>query len=179
MKVSTAWARVASENSVLKFVVLCLTGLTLFLGFSALKLALKEPLVIDRGCFSKKATALTDGKRTQSEIEAFLKEALTQRFDSAASVRNGFISSEESGLREKEQKELDARKLSQRLVLNQVVANGNVLTIDADRLISVGDIRSAFKFPLAVKVESIARSEGNPYGLILVEAKAIEKNEKQ
>lgn len=177
MKFTIAWAKVASENSVLKAVVLCLSALCLFFGASSLKLALKDPIVVERGCYSKVA-AITDGKRSATEIESFLKEALAQRFDTQAVVRNDFLSDDEQILRSKEQKDLQNRKLSQKVILNAATVEGGSVIVDADRLISVGEVRSAFKFPLNVKIESVTRSEGNPYGLVVSEIKNIEKKDK-
>lgn len=177
MKFTVAWAKVASENSILKIVILCLSVLCVFFGASSLKLALRDPIVVERGCYSK-AALVTDGKRSSIEIESFLKEALSQRFDSQALVRNNFLSSEEQFLREKEQKDLQLRKLTQRVLLNSAAVDGGVVVVDADRLISVGDVRSAFKFPLRVKIESVTRTEWNPYGLVVSEVKTIEKEAK-
>ncbi len=178
MKLSVAWAKTASENHILKFVILCLAGLTVFFGITSLKLSLRDPLVIERGCFSK-AALTADSKRTPEEIESFLREALSQRFDSTAVVRNGLLSSEEMDVREKEQKELQGRKLNQKIVLGSIKMDGGNVNVEADRLIAVGEVRSAFKFPLIVKVESISRSEGNPYGLVVSEVKTVQKGEKQ
>lgn len=177
MKFTVAWARVASENSILKSVILCLSILCLFFGGSSLKLALKDSIVVDRGCYSK-AAPVGDGKRTTTEIEAFLKEALSQRFDTQTVVRNDFLSDDEQSLRAKEQVELQNRKLSQKVVLNSATVDGGMILVDADRLISVGEVRSAFKFPLSVKIESVTRSEGNPYGLVVSMVKTIEKGVK-
>lgn len=177
MKFTVAWAKVISENSVLKVVVLCLSGLCLFFGLSALKLALKDPIVIERGCYSKLGN-VGDGKRTTVEIEAFLKEALFQRFDSVANVHDDYLSEDEKVLRSKEQKELQSRKLTQKVVLSSFTVNGGSIAVEADRLIAVGDVRSAFRFPLTIKMESTTRSEGNPYGLVVSEIKAVEKGEK-
>ncbi len=177
MKYTVAWARVVSENSVLKCVILCLSALCLFFGASSLKLALKDPIVVERGCLSKIAT-MSDGKRTVSEIEAFLKEALAQRFDTGPSIRADFLSEGERQIREKEQKDLQGRKLSQKVLLNSINASGETVNVDADRLISIGEIRSAFRFQLMVKIESITRTEANPYGLLISEVKLREKEGK-
>ena len=120
MKFTVAWAKIVSENHALKFVILCLSLTTATFGFASLKLALRDPLVIERSCLTKAAT-IQDGKRTQTEVEGFLGQALSQRFDTDANVHDGILSDEEAALREKEQKELAARKLSQRIVLNKVV----------------------------------------------------------
>jgi hypothetical protein len=61
------------------------------------------------------------------------------------------------------------------LFIRSVRESENGFTVDADRLIAVGDIRSAFKFPLNVRVESKARSLSNPYGLLLSNVQTIDK----
>lgn len=177
MKFTVAWSKVVSENSILKAVVLCLSVLTFFFGITTLKLGLKDPIVVERGCFSKVA-APGENKRTSVEIEAFLKEALSQRFDSNVAVHDDFLGGDEQLLRQKEQKELLSRKLLQRIVLNSFVVDGGNVSVDADRLISIGEIRSAFRFALLVKMESVTRTQGNPYGLVVSEVKAVEKKEK-
>lgn len=176
MKFTLAWAKIASENATLKMVILCLTVLSLFFGIAALKLSIRDPLIVERSCYSKVLTP-QDSKRTTIEIEAFLREALSQRFDTGTQVHDGYLSDAEQLVRQKEQKELDSRKLAQKVVLNSFTVNGGEIAVDADRLISVGEVRSAFRFPLSVKIESIARTNGNPYGLLVSEVKAIEKGE--
>jgi hypothetical protein len=141
-------------------------------------MALRNPLVIERGCFSK-AAQIADSQHTNLEIESFVEAALAQRFDSKDPGRETFLASSEKDLRSKEQKDLAARKLNQRVVVNAVSVSEKGILVEADRLISVGDIRSAFKFPLAVKVESVTRTVANPFGLILSEVKPVEQKEKQ
>ena len=177
MKFTEAWSKIVSENSILKFTIVCLSTLTLFLGISSMKLALKDPIVVERSCFAKAAN-LGDGKRSSQEIESFLKEALSQRFDTALQSSLGYVSSDELTLRDKEQKDLQSRKLVQKVILNGVQIGEKGILVDLDRLISVGDIRSAFKFPVAVKIETISRSDVNPYGLILTEVKISSKEVK-
>lgn len=177
MKFTVAWAKVISENSILKGVVVSLTMLVLFLGVTSLKLSLRDPLVIERACFSKVAN-IVDTKKTTVEIEAFLKEAIAQRFDSSTNQPTNYLSAEEKNVREREQKDLQSRKLAQRVFVNSIVIDGSKIILEADRLISVGDIRSAFRFPLELKIESVSRSASNPYGLMLANVKALEKGDK-
>lgn len=175
MKFNVAWAKVAQENAILKFALLLVTSLCGVLAIGMSKVALKEPLVIERACFSK-ALAILDSKRTTSEVVSFVEEAVVERFDSQV-VGQGYLSSAEAELKRKEQKDLEARKLNQKVVVRHVSVSEAGITVEADRLISVGEIRSAFKFPLAVRVESVPRSAANPYGLILSDVKSIEKKE--
>ncbi len=178
MKFNVAWAKIAQENSILKTSVLVLGSLCTFLGICLTQMALKNPLVIERGCFSK-VVALAEAAHTNVEIESFVEAALPQRFDTKDPGRETFLAGSERDLRSKEQKDLSARKLSQRVVVNSVVVNDKGVTVEADRIISVGDIRSAFKFPLSVRIESVARTTANPFGLILSEVKPLEQKERQ
>lgn len=178
MKFNVAWAKVAQENSILKTGVLVLGTTCAFLGVCLTQMALRNPLVIERGCFSK-AVQIADSQHTNLEIEFFVEAALAQRFDSKDPGRETFLASSEKDLRSKEQKDLVARKLNQRVIVNAVSVSEKGILVEADRLISVGDIRSAFKFPLAVKVESVTRTVANPFGLILSEVKPVDLKEKQ
>ena len=178
MKFNVAWAKVAQENSILKTGVLILGTTCAFLAVCLTQMALRNPIVIERGCFAK-AAQIADSQHTNVEIESFVEAALAQRFDSKDPGRETFLASSEKDLRVKEQKDLAARKLNQRVVVTAVNVSEKGILVEADRLISVGDIRSAFKFPLSVKVESVARTTANPFGLILSEVKPVEQKEKQ
>ena len=57
--------------------------------------------------------------------------------------------------------------MAQFIVVRGVKVTGTQAAIDADRLISVAQIRSAFPFALTVTVATTARTESNPYGLQL------------
>ncbi len=73
--------------------------------------------------------------------------------------------------RARDQKALSARGMTQKVIVNNVKAVGDAAQVEADRLISVGPIRSAFPFPLALVLNTTPRSEGNPYGLLLLSVK--------
>lgn len=178
MKYTEAWASVVSQNLNLKAATTILGVLCLVLGMTTLKLTFKESVVIDRGCYSKTVTPVKD-EHSKTEIEAFLKEALSQRFDSLAQPVDGLLSPDELNLRVTEQKEFTNRNMKQRLIINQVTEDADGFKIDADRIISVNEVRSAFKFPLTVKLESKARSYSNPYGLLVVTAKQVEEKPAQ
>ncbi len=178
MKYTEAWASVVSQNLNLKVATSILGILSLVLGMTTLKLTFKDSIIIDRGCYSKTATPVKD-EHSKSEIEAFLKEALSQRFDSLEKPVDGLLSPDELNLRVTEQKEFESRNVKQRLVINQVTEGPDGFKVDADRVISINDVRSAFKFPLTVKLESKARSYSNPYGLLVVTAKQVEEKSAQ
>lgn len=174
MKYTEAWASVISQNLNLKIMTGILGVLSIVLGMTTLKLTFKDSVIIDRGCYSKVATPVKD-EHSKSEIESFLKESLSQRFDSLVQPVDGLLSPDELVLRATEQKEFDSRGMKQRLVINQVTEDSDGFKVDADRIISVGEVRSAFKFPLLVKLESKSRSYSNPYGLLVVTVKQIDE----
>ena len=118
-------------------------------------------------------------EHTKEEIESFIKEALSQRFDSTVQPVDGLLSPDELKLRLQEQKDFVTRNMKQRLVVNSVTQTGDDFLVDADRVISANDVRSAFKFPLLVKLESKARSYSNPYGLIIVSSSQVESKDKK
>ena len=176
MKFSLAWAEIANQNVLLKTALACVSICAVCFAVVSLKLALKEPLIIERSCFNRLVKS-GDARRTNEEIETFVRIALEQRFDSDAKSKSEFLSTVESSQRMQEQKELSSRQLKQRILVNSVVIEGSDITIDADRVITVGAIRSALPFPLKLKVESQERTDGNPYGLIVSSVKSSDKKE--
>lgn len=181
MRFTVAWSKVLSQNIALRFTILCLSATVIGLLVVLTKLSLRDPIVIERACFSQTLDpASTD--RTQAEISTFIKEALAQRFDTNAVLQDGFVSMEEAQFREQEQRGLKEKEMKQRVLVNQVEKiSGADVMIDADRIISVGPVRSALPFALRLTISSIPRSRGNPYGLKLIQVKPREgekKNEK-
>lgn len=174
MKYTEAWASVVSQNLNLKIVTTILGILSVVLGMTTLRLTFKDSIIIERGCFSRAITPVKD-QHSKDEIEAFLRESLSQRFDSLIQPVDGLLSPDELKLRQVEQKEFESRNMKQRIVVNGVSEDPEGFKIDADRIISVGSIRSAFKFPLLIKLESKSRSYSNQYGLLLVTTKQIEE----
>lgn len=181
MKFNVAWSETLTQNVVLRITILCLSATVVALLVALVKLSLKEPVLIERACFTS-ALEKASGERTAAEIGSFLKEALSRRFDTDVAGEALVLSAEEAGYREQEQKDLKEKGIHQRLIFNGVQKiDGTQATVDCDRLISVGQVRSAFAFPLSVTIGSVTRSGLNPYGLRLIRVKPLEsekKNEK-
>ena len=175
MRFTVAWSTVLSQNIVLRFTILCLSISLIGLLVCLTKLAVRDPIVIERACFSQALDkASTD--RTENEISTFIKEALAQRFDTGSSLRDGFLSQEEVQFREQEQKSFKEKEMKQRILVNRIEKiSGADVIIDADRLLSIGPVRSALPFPLRLTLSSATRSRGNPYGLRLMQVKPLDK----
>ncbi len=177
MKFTTAWAKVTIENITLKVAVVVLATVTAILSVVSAMLALKEPLVVERGCYTKSLHTV-DTKRTPQEIEFFLREALSQRFDSTVSLNRDYFSESETGFRDQEQKSLAQKSIRQRVVVNSVNTEKDPILVDADRILSVGSVRSALPFPVSVKISSVDRTEANPYGLRLENIDQVKEGKK-
>lgn len=178
MKYTEAWSSVVSQNFNLKIVTIVLGALSILLTMITLKMTFKDSVIIERGCFSRSLQPTND-EHSKLEIENFLREALSQRFDSLVMATDGMLSPDELKLRALEQKEFTTRNMKQRLIVNSVSETTDGFRVDADRMISVGEVRSAFKFSLLVKLESKSRSVSNPYGLLVVSAKQIDEKSKE
>jgi hypothetical protein len=179
MKYTEAWSSVVSQNLNLKVTTLLLGAISMILGLTTLRLTFKDSIVIERACFSSLANKVDD-KHTAQEIEAFVRLALAQRFDTQTPAIDGLLAIDELNLRSQEQKDFASRGFKQSILINSVIASetDSQIKVDADRIIAVGEVRSAFRFPLVVKLESKARSNSNPYGLLVVSINQVDKDSK-
>lgn len=174
MRFPMAWATVARDNVALKWGVVALSCVSLVLAIALAGAASKAPLLIDRGCVSEAVEGKPVGNiQSADELKAFVTEALHQRFDSAAVASPAYLSFEELTARSKEDAELNSRKMRQRVLVNELARDGDKVSVQADRLISVGEVRSAFAFPLIVTLGSVPRSVSNPYGLVVLRAEPV------
>lgn len=178
MRFSMAWADVAKQNNVLRIAVIGVTFVCVVVLIIALKFAFREPLVIERGCFSTVASTQSQ-VQTPQEIEAFLREAIAERFNSDAIVVGDHFALEELKARDSEQTELARRKIRQKVVVNSITKQGDGYLVDADRILSVGKIRSAFQMAMTVTIAKATRTNGNPYGLVVLSMAPIKTEGKK
>ncbi|MBI4403625.1 MAG: hypothetical protein HY537_05665 [Deltaproteobacteria bacterium] len=165
MKFTSAFANVLSQNMTLRAAVALLSLCSLFFCISTIRLAVRDPIVIERTCYSK-ALEPVDPKHTSTEIEAFIRGSVPSRFDSNSNAAQ-FLSTDELMFRNKEQDELLKKEMTQKVVVNSIKLDGARFIVDTDRIISIGKVRTALAFPLIVELSSTTRSEINPYGLVL------------
>ncbi len=178
MRFTEVWAEVLSQNNSLKWATLSLSVLTVALATCLISLAMREPLVFERECYTK-ALSPTSSSPSNDEIERFLRIALSKRFDTDALDVPVFLSASELNVRSKEVEELTKKGMSQKVLVNSVKVDHGKLTVDADRIISVGKIRTALPLPLNVRVKSTDRSAGNPYGMVISDVSLISGEEKK
>ena len=177
MKFNIAWDSIEKENRNLKILVLLLVGLTISLCVVVIGTASQAPLIIERGCQSR-VLSPENASQSDEEMKSFLREAIGARFNTTSNQIE-FLSIEQRGFRAAEQEELAKQKMKQFVLVGDITIEKNGLSVDADRLLSVGEVRSTFRFPLKVKLERINRTEANPYGLLLVNIDEIKSEVKK
>lgn len=176
MKFTEAWADVLNQNNALKITLAISTVCTFILCVTTVRLALRDPLVIERECYSRQVTPVQT-KQTLSEIENFVWATLSRRFDSDAVESRAYLGEEEYAYRLKEQEELARKGMKQKIFPSAVKATEKQITVEADRILSVGNIRSNVPFSLVVQVAATSRTPGNPYGLVFQRVSQANKEE--
>ena len=166
MRFNIAWAATAAQNVTLRAAVVSLSLVSISLTIITARLIFRQPLLIERGCMTR-ALDLGSTSHNLAEIESFVREAIRQRFNSDSVPIPDYLSLEELGARTREQKELTTRNMTQFVLVRGIKVSGNSMTIDADRVISIAQIRSAFLFPLTATLATTTRTENNPFGLQL------------
>lgn len=176
MRFSTAWARVAAQNVTLKVATVTLAIVANVQLIAIFGLLSRKPIVIERACYSQSLT-VKNTEPTKDEIKSFLLEALPMRFDSDGYLKEGFLAIEELSNREKEQASLKQRQMAQRIIISMITVEGKNITAKADRLVSIGKIKSALSFTLKISLQQTNRTESNPYGLVIESISQIEEKE--
>ena len=177
MRWTVAWSEVASQNVLLKVVIAVLAVTTLISSIALVQVSERDPIVIERGDFTKALTKSTND-RTESETKTFVEEVLKQRFNTGIMALPGYMKDSEENFKKQESDNLKSSNISQKIVVNNVKIEKDRIIVDSDRLISVGPVRSAFSFPLIVNVAPVPRTLGNPYGLQLVRVTKKDPKEK-
>lgn len=178
MKFHAAWDSLEKENRNLKILTIALCTLAIFLTVAVTSTATKEPVIVERGCYSKMAKTAEDAKPTEEEITAFVEKALGARFNTRPDNLE-YLAFKQRGFRDKEQIELSKQNMAQKVIVSDVKITKEVILVNADRFISIGKIRSVLRFPLKVIIESTDRTDSNPYGLLLSDVNPIEEEKKE
>jgi len=157
--------KLLTVTTLLGLLLAILIGLTVYF-------ATKPPLVVERSC-DVKILEPSSGKRTPSEVKAFIANALSARFDSDRN-KPSLMTETQADLKSRELKEFTARNITQRVFTEEIILKDNgVFTAKLTRLLKVENIRTALGFSIEAKIFEDSRSEDNPYGLILSEVKLL------
>ncbi len=176
MKFHVAWSSVINQNITLRAAVLGLSACCLCLTIAAVRLAVRQPLLIERECLSRVVTPVNT-QVTPQEIDNFVHFVIPKRFDSDAVDSAVVLSSDEESFRNREQEELSKKSMSQRVVVVSVKEEGTNVTVDTDRILTIGKLRTALAFPLQISLSTTDRTSANPYGLVLKRVSQLKEEE--
>ena len=179
MKLDVAWAEELARNSVLKILFGAMTLISIVLGVGLVQAATREPLVVERSCMTSLAN-VASADHSEEEIEAFVTRAVKERFDHRMELAAPLFAGSIVAQHGTELEQYKRRGMRQTVVINQIAINGAEVTVDADRILSVGDVRVALRFGMKIKVSKVPRSSLNPWGLIIQNIQIVKdkKNEK-
>ena len=172
MKFAAVWADIANQNLLLRFVIATLSLVVITLSVISTKLAMKEPVVIERACQTMERLP-ANASLSPEEIKSFVYEVLIGRFNSGVAPRIAWMAPDQARQRKTEQDELEKRRLAQKVVIDAVEVNKSGVRVVGDRILSIGKVRSAFPFVMDITLETTARSGANPYGLVLTRVQPV------
>ncbi len=176
MRLSHAFDRLQDENQFLKILLITSSIVTVMVMSFAFVSSQREPLVVERACETS-VLPVAGLAPSEHESRVFLKAAILQRFNSDE-IETSLLSPKQLQFREKEQGELSKNKMDQVIFVRNIRFQEKEILVDLDRLISVGEIRSAFKFPVKVQIAQVPRTKANPYGLVLTEMNPLSEGQK-
>jgi hypothetical protein len=167
MKFSSTVDALSRENGNLKKLALLQAAGTLALGVLALLIYDKPTLVVERSTRGMEIVSSTPLKRSEDDVKKAMALMLKARLETNTIAPEVFLSERQMELRNEEQRELKSRGIEQSiLVRTPLIENGQAIA-EIDRVVRVGDIRSAVKTKLALAFQEVAPNELNPYGLKL------------
>lgn len=177
MKFSSSVDSLTKENNFLRSIVKLFASTAGLLALVVLFLHDRAPVVVERSSRGLEIVRMTELHRSEEDIKQALKLMLKARFDSGAINSEYYLSRRQTELREAEQREMKGRNLYQSIVFRNSTVSKDEAVVEFDRILSVGDVRSALKTTIKVAFEETEPSEENPYGLKLALASPIETKE--
>ena len=173
MKLSSAFDGVAKENQFLKLLAKIQLITTIFLIGLVYYFADRVPVLVERSSRGLEIVSATTFSRSQSDLKQAIAQMMKARFDSGAVSPELFLNPKQILLRVTEQGDMRARGMSQSVVIREVKFEKDQATVDLDRVIAVGEVRSALRARVKVSFEEVSPNELNSYGLLLSLAEPV------
>jgi hypothetical protein len=175
MKFSTGVDGLTKENQYLRTLTkYLLVVIALLLGM-VLLFSNKDPIIVERDSRGLEVVKKMPFSRSESDLQQAIRLMVKARFESDSVSPEMFLNSKQSILRESEQKQLKAQNMNQAVFVHTIKITKDDALVDMDRLISVGDLRSALKAKIKINFEEVEPTELNPYGLTLSLADPIQQ----
>jgi hypothetical protein len=77
-------------------------------------------------------------------------------------------------MRDTEQKDMKSRSMTQSVLVRAIHLTKTDALVDIDRVIAIGELRSALKAQVRITFEEVTPNELNPYGLLLSTAEPVQ-----
>jgi hypothetical protein len=174
MKFSSNVDALSDTNKHLRSVVRWLLAFECILGMLVIVESDHAPVYLERTSRGIEILAPTVPARTPRDLKRMAELALKARFDTQAESAGLFLSARQMELRESEQREMKARSLSQAVVVRDVEISSERAVVDVDRVLAMGEVRSALRVRLRLAFEETEPNELNPYGFRLAMAEPID-----
>jgi hypothetical protein len=137
----------------------------------------KQPVMVERTSHGLEIVRPTEFAVDEAHTKAAIALMMRARFNSDAVSPELYLNPKQLVLRDNEQKELKNRSMYQSVIVRAVTIKNDQATVDVDRVLSVGELRSALRTKLRVTFETEQPNELNPYGLLLSLADPVELKE--
>lgn len=167
MKFSSGIDGLTKENSFLRKLTLGLVALCGALLGTVCTLFDRPPVLILRSSHGLEIVSSTRLLRTEDEVRAAIRMMVQARFATDFAAPEVFLNAKQIALKDAEQKDMKSRNMSQAAVVRKIILSKDEAVVDFDRVISVGEIRSALKSRVKIAMEEVTPHESNPYGLVL------------
>lgn len=167
MKFSLSVDALSKENSFLKMVTRILLGALFLLNIQLFYLYNRDPILIQSKVTGLEIVKPVSFVPSEQDTKYAVKLMLEARFNSMSLNSDLYLSEKQTELRKTEQNELKNKNMSQTIIVREIKISRDEAIAEIDRIISVGELRSAFKAKLKLFFEMTEPNELNPYGLVL------------
>jgi len=177
MRLANVFDGMTKENQFLRSLTKILCAAVGLLAVCVVTLFDRPPIIVERSSHGFEIVRPTVFMRNLDDLKIAVTLMVKERFSTDAISPELFLNQQQLLLRDTEQKDMKARGLSQGVIVRNVELGQDSAIVDFDRVISIGEVRSALKARVKVAFEEVTPNELNPYGLLLSRAEPIEKKE--
>lgn len=177
MKFSSGIDALNRENESLRlYLKLAILSLGL-LSLAIVIIADRDPIMIEKSSQGLEVVHPVKLRRSDGDVKVATELMLKARFNTTNYAPDIFLSDRQMELRATEQHELKARGLAQAIIIRSVKLEKSTTTIEFDRVIAIGEVRSAIRTVAQIEFQHDEPNELNPYGLKLATLTTIENKE--
>ncbi|MCB0369803.1 MAG: hypothetical protein KDD45_10285, partial [Bdellovibrionales bacterium] len=167
MKMSLSINALSKENQFLKLTTKLLFAIVFILILQVIFLYNRDPILIQSSTRGLQIVEPLRYSPSKEDIKFAIEVMLKARFNTQVFSPELYLSDKQKLFRINEQKEFKSRNMTQTIIIRQIDISKSEALIEMDRVIAVGDVRSAIKTKLKIVFEESEPNELNPYGLVL------------